>query len=58
MAKKWKGYAKAISGYGGEKYALFVNGKRTGTSSMINGARHREELRSRGYRIRKGTVKE
>jgi len=57
--KKWKGYAKRVSGYGGEVYALFCNGKRTGTSTMIgNAKKHEDELRSNGYRVRKGLVKE
>jgi len=59
MAKKWKGYAKQVSGYGGEVYALFRNGKRAGTSTMVGSdEKHRIELRSRGYRILKGSVKE
>ncbi len=59
MRKKWKGYAKMISGYGGEMFALFVKGKRTGTSSMV-GTRsyHEDMLRVSGYKIRKGYVKE
>ena len=57
--KKWKSYAKSIAGYGGEKYALFVNGKRTGTSSMIGSRdKHEKELRRAGYKIRKGYVRE
>ena len=59
--KKWVGYAKVVLGYGGEVYALFEKGKRVGTSSMINidnsDEGHKAELRSRGYRIRKGYVR-
>ena len=59
MAKKYRGYAKKILGYGGEKYALFVKGKRTGESSMIgDDERHKKELRSHGYRIMKGYVRD
>ena len=60
--KKWVGYAKKVLGYGGAKYALFRNGKRVGTSSMVTAGgtdeRHKAELRSRGYRIKKGYVRE
>ena len=53
-----KKYAKVIAGYGGEKYALFdKNGNRVGESSMINGERHRKELRRSGYVIKRGYVR-
>ena len=66
MAKKWKGYAIKVSGYGGEKYALFKKGLRTGTSSLAsprlsgvaNGEKHKAELRASGYKVRKGYVRE
>lgn len=55
MAKK---YAKRISGYGGEKYALFdKDGKRVGESSMIDGEKHKKELRRKGYVIKRGYVR-
>jgi len=55
MAKK---YAKMISGYGGEKYALYDStGKRTGESSMVNGEKHKRELRRKGYVIKRGYVR-
>ena len=56
---KYRGYAKAISGYSGEKFALFVKGKRVGESSFIGSKEeHKKELNSNGYRVMKGTVKE
>lgn len=66
MAKKWKGYAKKVAGYGGDKYALFKMGKRTGTSIIVapglssaaNDEKHKAELRDAGYRIMKGYVRE
>lgn len=57
--KKWQGYAKVIAGYGGQKYALFRQGKRVGESSMVGkniNEKHKAELRLRGYKIRKGYV--
>jgi len=56
--KKWKGYAKAVAGYGGEVYVLYRDSKRAGTSTFV-GTReqHQAELRASGYKIRKGTVK-
>lgn len=55
---KYRGYAKAISGYGGQKYALFRNGKRVGESSFTGSKeQHKKELNSNGYRVMKGTVK-
>ena len=59
MTKKWKGYAKKILGYGGEVYVLYENGAKVGTSTMIGtDEEHKDELRSRGYKIRKGYVRE
>lgn len=56
---KHKGTARAVIGYGGEKYALYKAGKRVGTSSMpASKERHEKELRSRGWRISKATVRE
>lgn len=57
--RKRKGYAKFISGYDGQKYALFnTSGKRVGTSSMTGSeADHIKELRRSGYSIRKGWVR-
>ena len=52
-------YAIQVSGYGGEVYALFENGRRIGTSTMIGSdERHKRELRLSGYEILKGAVKE
>jgi hypothetical protein len=54
MAKgiKKKGYAKRIAGYAGQKYALYRNRKRVGTSSMTGSdAAHKAELVRSGYRI-------
>lgn len=58
MAQKYKGYAKAISGYGGQKFALFKNGKKVGESTMTTSNReeHKAELNSMGYRVLKGYV--
>ena len=40
-------------------YALFENGRRIGTSTMIGSdERHKRELRLSGYKILKGAVKE
>ena len=65
MPRKWKGYAKKVSGYRGEKYALFRKGVRTGTSTLAAAGsekevdeKHKETLRGSGYRIMKGTVRE
>ncbi len=51
-------YAKQILGYGGEKYALFDSGgNRVGESSMVDGERHKKELKMAGYTIKKGYVR-
>lgn len=58
--KKYRGTAKKICGFGGEKYALFHGRKCTGESSIVatSPANHEKRLRAAGYRIGTGCVRE
>ena len=51
------GMAKAVSGYGGEIFALIKDGKIVGSSTFTGPRKeHEKSLRRNGYRIGKGTV--
>lgn len=59
MVRKKQGFAKRISGYGGQKYALFdLTGERKGTSTFTGSETdHKKELRGDGYTIKRGYVR-